>query len=191
MGNGHWSLHCCPHPSRKAALPFLAASLSRLHVRSERHDGPRRSTLMKLYVTPASPYARMARIVVIEKRLESRVEIITAQTRLMDSPYYKIIPRAASLISSVMTALGWKNRRSSAPISITLTATRSSICRPASEDGSGAVSKRWREACWTDSRFGAARSPGRKTSSHRQFCDTKQIAVNGWPISGSARSIIR
>jgi glutathione S-transferase len=47
---------------------------------------------MKLYITPASPYARMARIVVIEKGLESRVEIIAAQTRLADSPYYRINP---------------------------------------------------------------------------------------------------
>ena len=47
---------------------------------------------MKLYITPASPYARMARIVVLEKKLESRVEIIRAQTRLTDSPYYKINP---------------------------------------------------------------------------------------------------
>jgi glutathione S-transferase len=47
---------------------------------------------MKLYITTASPYARMARIVVIEKGLASRVEIITAQTRLTDSPYYKINP---------------------------------------------------------------------------------------------------
>lgn len=47
---------------------------------------------MKLYITPNSPYARMARIVVIEKGLENRVEIIAAQTRLADSPYYKINP---------------------------------------------------------------------------------------------------
>ena len=47
---------------------------------------------MKLYVTPGSPYARMARIVVIEKGLASRVEVITAQTRTTDSPYYKINP---------------------------------------------------------------------------------------------------
>jgi glutathione S-transferase len=47
---------------------------------------------MKLYITPASPYARMARIVVIEKRLENRVDIIPAQTRLTNSPYYKINP---------------------------------------------------------------------------------------------------
>jgi glutathione S-transferase len=34
----------------------------------------------------------MARIVVIEKGLESRIEIIAAQTRLADSPYYRINP---------------------------------------------------------------------------------------------------
>ena len=47
---------------------------------------------MKLYITPGSPYARMARIVVIEKGLQDRVEIIAAQTRLADSPYYRINP---------------------------------------------------------------------------------------------------
>jgi len=47
---------------------------------------------MKLYVTPGSPYARMARIVVIEKGMEKRVEIIPAQTRRADSPYYRINP---------------------------------------------------------------------------------------------------
>jgi glutathione S-transferase len=47
---------------------------------------------MKLYITPGSPYARIARIVVLEKGLESRVEIITAQTRRADSPYYSINP---------------------------------------------------------------------------------------------------
>ncbi len=47
---------------------------------------------MKLYVTPGSPYARMARIVVIEKGLENRVAVITAQTRRVDSPYYRINP---------------------------------------------------------------------------------------------------
>ena len=47
---------------------------------------------MKLYITPGSPYARIARVVVLEKGLEGRVEIITAQTRLADSPYYDINP---------------------------------------------------------------------------------------------------
>ena len=36
---------------------------------------------MKLYVTYTSPYARLARIIVIEKALEDRVEIIEAKTR--------------------------------------------------------------------------------------------------------------
>lgn len=48
--------------------------------------------MMKLYITPGSPYARIARIVVIEKGLQSRVEIIAAQTRLANSPYYSINP---------------------------------------------------------------------------------------------------
>ena len=47
---------------------------------------------MKLYVTPGSPYARMARIVVLEKGLQNRVEVVAAKTRVTDSPYYEINP---------------------------------------------------------------------------------------------------
>jgi len=47
---------------------------------------------MKLYITAGSPYARIARIVIIEKGLEGRVEIVPAQTRLADSPYYSVNP---------------------------------------------------------------------------------------------------
>ena len=47
---------------------------------------------MQLYVTHGSPYARLARIVVVEKGLEDRVEIIEAKTRIKDSPYYQISP---------------------------------------------------------------------------------------------------
>jgi len=47
---------------------------------------------MKLYVTYSSPYARLARIVVIEKALEDRVDVIEAKTRTRDSPYYQINP---------------------------------------------------------------------------------------------------
>ena len=47
---------------------------------------------MKLYITPGSPYARIARIVIIEKGLEDRVETVLAQTRTIDSPYYRINP---------------------------------------------------------------------------------------------------
>ena len=47
---------------------------------------------MKLYITPGSPYARIARIMVIEKGLSDRVEVIIARTRVADSPYYRINP---------------------------------------------------------------------------------------------------
>src|ERR1700738_1254178 len=47
---------------------------------------------MKLYVTYTSPYARLARIVVVEKGLEDRVAILEAKTRTPDSPYYQINP---------------------------------------------------------------------------------------------------
>jgi glutathione S-transferase len=47
---------------------------------------------MKLYVTLSSPYARMARMVVLEKNLQQRVEIVEAKTRTAGSPYYAINP---------------------------------------------------------------------------------------------------
>jgi glutathione S-transferase len=47
---------------------------------------------MKLYITPGSPYARLARIVVLEKGLGERVAVIEAQTRRADSAYYRINP---------------------------------------------------------------------------------------------------
>jgi glutathione S-transferase len=57
--------------------------------RREKHE---RCRPMKLYVTYGSPYARLARIVVVEKRLEHRVEVIEAKTRTPGSPYYQINP---------------------------------------------------------------------------------------------------
>ncbi|HEX7326210.1 MAG TPA: glutathione S-transferase N-terminal domain-containing protein [Rhodanobacteraceae bacterium] len=47
---------------------------------------------MRLYFTPGSPYARMARIVVLEKALQDRVATVPAKTRQVDSPYYRINP---------------------------------------------------------------------------------------------------
>src|SRR5450432_3468264 len=47
---------------------------------------------MKLYVTEGSAYALMARVVVREKGLGSRVEIIAARMRLANSSYYGINP---------------------------------------------------------------------------------------------------
>jgi len=54
--------------------------------------GLRHRIKMKLYITPGSPYARMARIVVLEKGLEGQVEMIRAKTRVADSPYYGVNP---------------------------------------------------------------------------------------------------
>jgi len=45
---------------------------------------------MQLYVTPFSPYGRMTRILLREKRLQHRVDERFAVTRKKDSPYYKI-----------------------------------------------------------------------------------------------------
>ena len=47
---------------------------------------------MKLYVTPGSPYAWMVRIVILEKGLQKGVDIIAAETRKADSPYYQVNP---------------------------------------------------------------------------------------------------
>lgn len=47
---------------------------------------------MKLYITPGSPYARIARVVILDKGLASKVEIIAAQTRTPASPYYTVNP---------------------------------------------------------------------------------------------------
>ena len=47
---------------------------------------------MKLYISPGSPYARIVRILVIEKGLSAKVEVIPAKTRTTDSPYYQINP---------------------------------------------------------------------------------------------------
>jgi glutathione S-transferase len=47
---------------------------------------------VKLYITSTSPFARIARIAVIEKGLTERVEIIEARTRTQGSPYYDVNP---------------------------------------------------------------------------------------------------
>ena len=47
---------------------------------------------MQLYITKGSPYGRIANVVVLEKGLADRVEILSAKTRQTDSPYYKINP---------------------------------------------------------------------------------------------------
>ena len=63
--------------------------------------------MLKLYITPGSPYARMARIVVLEKGLQDRVEILVAKTRVAGSPYYGVNPsgRVPYLVLEDGTAL--------------------------------------------------------------------------------------
>jgi glutathione S-transferase len=63
---------------------------------------------VKLYVTPGSPYARMARIVVLEKGLEHRVETIVAKTRIADSPYYAVNPSGRVPYLLCDNGVGWE-----------------------------------------------------------------------------------
>ena len=62
---------------------------------------------VKLYITVTSPYARLARIVVLEKKLGDTVEQIIANTPQVDSPYYQVNPsgRVPCLILSDGTRL--------------------------------------------------------------------------------------
>jgi len=64
--------------------------------------------MTKLYITPGSPYARMARIVVLEKGLEDRVQIIVAKTRTADSPYYRINPSGRVPYLVTEDGVGWE-----------------------------------------------------------------------------------
>ncbi|HJU33109.1 MAG TPA: glutathione S-transferase family protein [Hyphomicrobiaceae bacterium] len=62
---------------------------------------------MKLYVTFTSPYARLARTLVIEKGLAERIDVVEAKTRTPGSPYYAINPsgRVPFLIDDAGMAL--------------------------------------------------------------------------------------
>ena len=47
---------------------------------------------MHLYISETSPYARILRIVLREKRLQDRVTEVAALTRTKDSQYYAVNP---------------------------------------------------------------------------------------------------
>ena len=57
---------------------------------------------MKLFVTLSSPYSRLARAVIIEKRLQDRITVTPIQTRTPDSPLYSINPsgRVPTLVTN-------------------------------------------------------------------------------------------
>jgi glutathione S-transferase len=82
-----------PNETLDTWAPRESSRLLRSLLSRHRHGKNLDGTLnMKLYVTYGSPYARLARIIVIEKALEDRVEIIEAKTRTPGSPYYRINP---------------------------------------------------------------------------------------------------
>ena len=45
---------------------------------------------MQLFITDYSPYVRMTRILIREKGLETRVEEVSARTRVKNSAYYEV-----------------------------------------------------------------------------------------------------
>ena len=114
--SGQILLDFAPNPARAPLFKCYLISLI-AHAGAE--------VLMKLYVTYTSPYARLARIVVIEKALEDRIEIIEAKTRTPESPYYQINRQVVYLISSTMLALAWKTASSSVLISTASTESAS------------------------------------------------------------------
>ena len=87
----------------------------------------------------------MARIVVLEKGLPGRVEIIAAQTRRADSPYYRINPsgRVPYLIRD--DGVGMEESAVICAYLDQLDGKPSLLCRPVTMGGRCAVSKPWRE----------------------------------------------
>ena len=129
-----------------------------------------------------SPYARLARIVVAEKGLEERVEIVVAKTRTPDSPYYRINPSGrvpylvddagvgmedSQLICAYLDGLDGKPR-----------------FHPPALDGIGtpAGSRPGRAACATASRCGRARWAGPRASARRPRSRTRPRAPSAWQI---------
>ena len=112
---------------------------------------------MKLYVTLTSPYSRLARILVLEKALEDRIEIIAAKTRAADSPYYQVNPsgRVPYLIDD--SGIGMEEANSSVPILTTWTVSLVSTTPGAKRTGltSGLSSRR--ATCAKGSACGCAR----------------------------------
>ena len=64
---------------------------------------------MKLYVTYTSPFARLARILVLEKGLGDRVEIIEAKTRTPGSPQADVCAYRANSNSTGSWTLNYVN----------------------------------------------------------------------------------
>ena len=147
---------------------------------------------MKLYITPLSPYARFARIVVLEKGLDDRVDIILAQTRVASSPYYTINPsgRVPYLVRD--DGIGMED---SALICAYLDHLEGA---PAfSFPGRDQAWEMWRlealvGACWTASPFGEEScATGRKRNGHPPSSNMNDNAAGAWRTCGRGKSSIR
>ena len=112
---------------------------------------------MQLYVTMTSPYARLARVLVIEKALEDRVEIVAAKTRAPDSPYYKINPsgRVPYLIDD--DGVGMEDSQLICAYLDSLDGEPRFHDRSAAPTGPICGSSSWRATCARASRCGRAR----------------------------------
>jgi glutathione S-transferase len=112
---------------------------------------------MKLYVTYTSPYARLARIVVVEKKLEDRVEILQAKTRTAGSPYYQINPsgRVPYLIDHA--GVGMEDSQLICAISTALMTSRGSTILCVTSIGTTAGWRLARAACAKGSAYGCVR----------------------------------
>ena len=137
---------------------------------------------MKLYVTYTSPYARLARILVLEKGLRDRVEIVEAKTRTPNSPYYQINPsgRVPYLIDDA--GVGMEDSQ------LICAYLDSLDGKPRFHDPFHASDWDYRRlrprraACVTASRYGCAKCTARRTSARRPFSRTRLLAVGAWPI---------
>jgi glutathione S-transferase len=119
---------------------------------------------MQLYITPGSPYARMARIVVIEKGLQNRVEIISAKTRVADSPYYEINP--SGRVPYLICDDGIRFEESHLICAYLDQLDGKPVFQLARGTASGW--KRWREAWWTVCQYGAGKCRDLRMSVRRE-----------------------
>ena len=137
---------------------------------------------MKLYVTYTSPYARLARIVVIEKALEECVEIIEAKTRTPGSAYYQINPsgRVPYLIDEA--GVGMEDSQLILPIStasmVSLVSTSQYLVPTSLTCGSNL----WRAACVTAFPCGREKWLAPRTSVPPQSSPMKWPGANAWRI---------
>ena len=135
---------------------------------------------MKLYVTLRSPYARLARILVLEKGLEDRVEIIQAKTRTLGSPYYQINPsgRVPFLVDDA--GIGIEDSQLLCAYLDSLTVNLGSTTRSVRPIGFTCVSNTRRAACVKESACGDAKWAVPKASVRRPFLHMRWPAQTAW-----------